>query len=181
MSSAEKPLVDGTHITLGRKFRTPAHPDVLVALGRAQYTFLSLEESVTAILHDAGAATLSETRGKMAHAKGQALKELAAKYREHPDGLAIAELIDAAFAAFDHARDVVRNKLSHAHPFTAGQDAHRRYLPGLAYTAKDGKSWRTLVATPEDLLNFATEIEHAITPLGAARRAVTAKPLADLI
>ncbi|MBP3978497.1 hypothetical protein [Microbacterium sp. BLY] len=181
MSDPKEPLVDGKHVTLGRKFRTPAHPDVLVALGRAQYTFLSLEESVTAILYDAGAATLPETRGKMAHAKGQALRDLAATYREHPDGLAVAESIDAAFAAFDHARDVVRNKLSHAHPFTAGQDAHGSYLPGLAYTAKDGKSWRTLAATPEDLLNFATEIERAITPLGAARRAVKAMPLADLI
>ncbi len=46
-------LENGTHVTLGRRFRTPAHPHVLAGLGRALYCFLSLEESVTAILFDA--------------------------------------------------------------------------------------------------------------------------------
>lgn len=181
MSGFDEPIVDGTHVTLGRRFRTPAHPDVVAALGRAQYTFLSLEESVTAILYDAGAATLPETRAKMAHAKGKALSDLADQYRAHPNGLEAATLVDAAFSAFDRAREVVRNKLSHAHPFTAGRDAHGNYLPGLAYTAKDGKSWQTLATTPGDLLELAMELEHAIGPLSAARRAVQATPLAKLI
>lgn len=42
--------LDDMHTTLGRSFRTPSHPDVLMALGRAQYTFLDLDESLTAIL-----------------------------------------------------------------------------------------------------------------------------------
>jgi hypothetical protein len=70
---------DNTHSTLGRSFRTPAHPALLAALGRASYCFLSLEETVTAILYEAGrgAADLSTTRGKMAGDKEDALGQLA--------------------------------------------------------------------------------------------------------
>lgn len=77
-------LEDGTHVTLGLRFRTPAHPHVLAALGRALYCFLSLEESVTAILFDAGAATLPMTRAKMAGDKEQAIVDLADRYRSSP-------------------------------------------------------------------------------------------------
>ncbi|MBD8519223.1 hypothetical protein [Plantibacter sp. CFBP 8804] len=173
--------VDGTHVTLGRYFRTPAHPDVLVALGRAQYTFLSLEETVTAILYEAGVATLPETRGKMAGDKEQALQKLAARYRQHPDGALTAELLDTAVAAFRKARELVRNKLSHAHPYTAGKDTDGNYLPGLGYTVKDGTSWETLSSTPEDLLDFAAEVEMSISPLNAARMAVRDLPVSKLV
>lgn len=180
-AQSSEELVEGTHVTLGRRFRTPAHPDVLLALGRAQYTFLSLEESVTAILYDAGAATLPEARGKMAGDKEKALATLANEYRQHPAGAAVADILDVAIAAFKDARQLVRNKLSHAHPFTAGTDSAGNYLPGLGFTVRDGSSWETLSSTPEDLLDFATEVENAITPLGSARRAVQQLPLPALI
>lgn len=119
-----------THITLGRGFRTPAHPDVLSALGRALFCLLNLEESVTAILHDAGAATPPLTRAKMAGGKESALADLANSYRARPDGKDVADAIDAAVTAFRQARKSVRNELLHAHPFTAGHDAEGRHAGG---------------------------------------------------
>jgi hypothetical protein len=175
-----EPLQEATHVTLGRNFRTPAHPRVLAALGRALYCFLSLEESVTAIMFDAGAATLPMTRGKMAGAKEQALADLAERYRASVSGAAVADSLDAAVTAFRTARKSVRNELLHAHPYTAGEDASGNYLPGLAYTARDGRSWRTVSSTPEDLLDLATEVERATYPLSAAREAVRALPLSAL-
>jgi len=173
-------LEDGTHVTLGRRFRTPAHPHVLAALGRALYCFLSLEESVTAILFDAGAATLSMTRAKMAGDKEQAIVDLADRYRSSPLGGAVAVTLDQAVVAFRSARKSVRNELLHTHPYTAGEDGEGNYLPGLAYTAKDGQSWKTVSRTPEDLLDLATVIEHAVDPLSAARNAVQTLPLSAL-
>lgn len=176
-----EPQADGTHVTLGRRFRTPSHPDVLLALGRAQYNFLSLEETVTAILYEAGVATLPETRGKMAGTKEKELRKLAERYRAHALGGEIAALLDTAAGAFSMAREVVRNKLSHAHPYTAGRDSEGNYLPGLGYTVSDGSSWTTLSSTPEDLLGLAADVEKAISPLGHARRAVRALPVSKLV
>ncbi|VXC36931.1 hypothetical protein [Nocardioides sp. AX2bis] len=168
---------DETHVTLGRQFRTPAHPDVLAALGRALFCFLSLEETVTAILTDAGAVPLPMTRAKMAGAKETALQDLADDYRAFPKGIEIADALDAAVTAFRHARQSMRNELLHAHPFTAGTDSHGHYLPGLAYTAKDGKSWKTVSRSPEDLLDLAAAIEGALDPLNSARALVQSTPL----
>ena len=177
---ASEVSAEGAHVTLGRHFRTPAHPEALLALGRAQYTFLSLEESVTAILYEAGVATLPEARGKMAAQKEKMLAKLADQYRRHPSGVATADLLGEAVQGFKVARELVRNKLSHAHPFTAGKDDAGNYLPGLAFTVRDGSSWETLSTTPGDLLDLATEVEKAISPLGAARRAVRDLPLSSL-
>ncbi len=136
-------LADGTYVTLGRRFRTPTHPQVLAALGRAVYNFVSLEESVSAIIFDSGADTLSSIRGKMAGDKQKALTALADRYRRSASGEPAAEALSAAAAAFGEARQNVRNILLHAHPYTAGEDAKSNYLPGLAYTARDGESWKT--------------------------------------
>lgn len=176
----DEPLAEGTHVTFGRRFRTPAHPKVLMALGRAQYTFLSLEETVSAILYEAGMMTLPKARGKMAGEKEQALGNLSVKYRQASTGAGIADALDAAVLAFKEARQLARNKLSHAHPFTAGTDSEGNYLPGLGFTVKDGSSWETLASTPEDLLDFAAEVELAIDPLNAARKAVRQTPLSML-
>jgi hypothetical protein len=171
---------EDTHTTLGRNFRTPAHADVLAALGRVLYSFLSLEDGVTAILYDAGAADLSASRAKMAGEKEQALRELAERYRQSSNGHDVASSLDAAADAFGAARETVRNEVLHAHPFTAGEDSAGAYLPGLAYTAKDGKSWKTIARTPEDLLDLAAKVEDAINPLSAARDAVSHLPLSVL-
>lgn len=178
MGSASR---DDTHTTLGRSFRTPAHPDVLAALGRASFCFLSLEETVTAILNEAGAADLSTARGKMPGGKEQALEQLAKQYKQSGNGGHVAAALDSAKAAFGEARATVRNELLHAHPFTAGTDAAGTYLPGLAYTARDGKSWKTVARTPEDLLDLAAKIELAIDPLNGAREAVQQLPLSALL
>lgn len=171
---------EDTHSTLGRRFRTPAHPEILSALGRVLYNFLSLEESVTAILYDSGFSTLSASRAKMAGAKEKELKTLANLYRESGQGEATAAALDHAAETFGQVRKTVRNELLHAHPYTVGKDKEGKYLPGLAYTTKDAASWKTLVQEPRDLLNLASEIENAIDPLSEARRKVQMTPLSTL-
>lgn len=169
-------LDDDKHITLGRRFRTPSHPDVVAALGRALYCFLSLEESVTAVLYDAGHADLSVSRGMMAGGKAAELRRLAERYRGPGGDASTAACIDKALGAFDAARKHARNQLLHAHPFTSEPDDAGNYVPGFGYTVEDGSSWITIARTPEDLLDLATEIEKAIDPLSAARTAVKAVP-----
>ena len=159
---------DETHTTLGRRLRTPAHPDVIAALGRALFCFIDLEETVTAILYDAGVATLPMTRAKIEGGKELALLDLADRYRLSPAGVDIAYALDAAVAAFGDARRSIRNELLHAHPFTTGIDASARYMPGLAYTAKDGKPWKTVSRSADDLLDLAGSIEEALEPLNSA-------------
>jgi hypothetical protein len=144
------------------------------------YCFLSLEEGVTAILYDAGAGDLSQTRARMAGDKEKALRKLARQYRHSSNGSAPATILTTAADAFGGARAAVRNEVLHAHPFTAGTDAAGAYLPGLAYTAKDAKSWKTIARTPDDLLDLAEEVEDAIDALSAARAAVAQMPLSML-
>jgi hypothetical protein len=172
----ELTVTDDTHTTLGRRFRVPAHPDVLTALGRATYSFLAIEETVTAILAEAGYCNLAVARGMMAGQKESALRLVADGYRGASDA-ATADALVAGADAFRDIRKGARNELLHAHPFTAGKDEKGAYMPGLGYTIPDGSSWKTLTQTPDDLLDLATTIEGAITPLTDAREAVAANPL----
>jgi hypothetical protein len=139
-----------------------------------------MEETVTAILYDAGAESLSESRAKDAGKKEAALKNLADAYRVKPGSEDLGEAIDVAAIAFRRARRSITNVLLHAHPFTASEDSSGRYLPGLAYTAPDGESWRTVSQKPQDLLDLATQIEKALDPLNDARILVQGRPLASL-
>jgi hypothetical protein len=170
--------------TLGRHFRTPAHPDVLVALGRANYTFLSLEETVVAILYDAQFLDLDQSRILTAGRKVDMLRSLAKRYRRSKNGKDVALIIDNAIRAFDDVRGTVRNRLFHAQPFTAGVDDNGDYLPGLAYTGQDKDTKNIVRATladkPGDLLDLTETIEAAIDPLSAAREAVSALPVTRL-
>lgn len=167
---------NGTYHTLGRDFRTPAHPDVLTALGRALFNFLNLEEYIPGIIYIATGEGLSETRGKTAHRKEQALTNLARRYEAA--GLPeIADDLRTAVQAFSVAREEIRNRLLHAHPYTSGSDSEGAYLPGLAHTFKDGDRWITLSETPEELLDLATGIEKALSPLSTAYVRVIGRPL----
>lgn len=159
-----------------RNFRTPAHPDVLAALGRAVFNFLALEEQVTAVLHEAGHLNVSPARGMMAGQKAAELRRLADRYRGANGDASIATTLDEARAAFDDVRQRVRNELLHAHPFTSIPDEQGNFVPGLGYTVADGSSWKTLATGPQDLLDLAAEIETAINPLAEAREAVNATP-----
>lgn len=133
-----------THSTLGHEFRTPAHPDVLVALGRATFNFLNIEEPVVAIAHEAGLSTLPVVRAKMAGETERALQGLADTYRASAKGLDVANALDLAVSAFRAAREAIRNELAHAHPFTAGTDADGNYMPGLGYHREGWKSWKEI-------------------------------------
>ena len=107
---------DDTRHTLGRAFRTPAHPQVLAALGRALYSFLSIEESVAAILYEAGDCTLPKARAKMAGAKKQALTQLASKYRTSAAGGAVADSLDKAAHSFGVVKDAIPTSCSTPSP-----------------------------------------------------------------
>jgi hypothetical protein len=154
---------------------------VLAALGRALFCFLSIEEAVTAIVYESGASTLPMMRAKVAGTKETALQDLADRYRAARSGVAVANSLDAAVIEFRAARQQIRNVLLHAHPFTAGSDSDGNYMPGLAYTARDGQSWRTVSQSPEDLLDLAEAIEGALDSLNAARELVQATPLSALL
>jgi hypothetical protein len=151
---------------------------VLEALGRVLFNFISLEETISTTIYEAGAGDLSATRSLTAHGKQELMGQLAKRYRRQAGGEVVADVLDTAAKAFGHVRKTIRNEVLHAHPFTAGVDSEGDYLPGIGYTARDGKSWKTVARTPEDLLALAHEVEVAIGPLNAARAAVRANPLA---
>ena len=170
------PTSDSTHTTLGRSFLIPAHNDFLLALGRVHYAFNYLEETVVAILWEGYAAELGASRAKMAGPKGSDLQALADRYREAGGYDEIVAALDEAVAAFSEARVLVRNKVAHGHPFTAGYDEDGTYLPGLAYTPKDGGPGEILASSPEDLLDLAENVERAVGPLSRARALVLGNP-----
>jgi hypothetical protein len=141
------------------------------ALGRAVWTFLSLEESVVAILYEGGHSDLGSARSGTAGGKESALKGLRQQLKDEGASLDILAALDAGIEAFPHARVEWRNVLSHAHPFTAGYEEDGTYLPWLGFTDRKGH-YRTVALDANDLLEIAHRIEDAISPLGSARRAV---------
>lgn len=113
-----------------------------MAFGRAIYNFLSLEETLVAVVYDAG----SDPRST------------------NSNGTHVAPVLDAAADAFGAARSAIRNHLANSHPFTAGTGASGAHLPGLACTC--GKGMREIVATsPTELLDAVEAVEDAINPL----------------
>jgi hypothetical protein len=156
-------------------YRTFGTPATIRAFGRAMWNFLSLEGLVADVLHESGQMGLSEARALMAGPKADALNGLIKRLRKEGAPPEIIQAIRTAHAAFDSSRDKYRNALAHAHPFTAGYDDDGADLSGLAYTKKDG-SHRIVASDAQQLLDIAHEIEDAIDPLAAARKAVQALP-----
>ena len=159
-----------THHTGGEHYRTPAHPGTLAALGRAIWNFLYLEESVVAILYEAGEYTLGDARALDAGGKERALRQLRSSLEAREAPPELLDSLDSAIAAFSHARSEHRNALAHASPHTAGYDEDGKFRPGLALDLPGGR--RLHAATPGHLLEIAHRIEDAATPLAAARRAI---------
>ena len=173
-------MADSAHETLGRHFRTPSHPDVITALGRALYNFLSLEETVAAVLFEAGFVDLGTSRALMAGPKEARLRDLAALYGTSTNGTHVEPVLDTAADAFGAARAAIRNQVAHSHPFTAGSDSSGNYVPGLAYTSAKGVQ-KIVATSPSELLDAAAAVEDAINPLSAARDEVRALPVAQLV
>lgn len=153
-------------------FRTPAHPEMIAALGRAMWNFFSLEEGIVAILNQAKASDLDASRALDA-------KEKERRLRQRKDDLArqgapsdLLTALDKTVEEFRRVRKKYRNALAHAHAFTAGYDDNGTYLPGLSHTAKDG-SRLELAREARDLLDIAHEIEEAGKPIDEARRALS--------
>jgi hypothetical protein len=161
--------VNDTHTTDGEHYRTPAHPLLISALGRAVWNFLSLEETVVAILYEAGTHDLGEARSMMAGAKAEALRRLGPWLRQRGASHHLVSTIEVAYEAFDLARSEYRNALLHASPFTAGYEEDGTYRPGLAMTTPSGL---VDARAPLDLHSLAHRIEDAIDPLSAARMGV---------
>ena len=144
---------------------------MIAALGRALWNFLSLEESVVAILHEAEFQALDEARRGTAGSKESALRGLRNKLNEQGAPADVIDEVDRGIEAFSAARSEWRNAISHAHPFTAGYAEDGTYLPGLSYTPPRGVH-RTIARNAADLHQIAHRIEDAIDPLSDAREAV---------
>jgi len=168
------PLPNDIHTTDGETYRSPAHPQMVAALGRAQWNFFSLEETVVAILYEAGEFSLVSGRSLTAGDKAKCLRKLIARLEGEGAPQDVADALKKAETAFDHARASYRNALSHAHPFTAGYAQDGTYLPGLAHTTKHLQT--VLAREAADLHEIAHRIEDAISPLGDAREALKRLP-----
>jgi len=161
--------LDDTHTTDGEHYRTPAHPLVIAAIGRAMWNFLSLEESVVAILYESGAYDLSDARSLMAGGKENALRDLKSWLEARSESRELLESVQRSIDAFGHARREYRNALSHAVPFTAGYAPDGTYLPGLTLDTSTGA---LRAHSANELHEVAHRIEDAVDPLSDARSAV---------
>jgi hypothetical protein len=161
---------DDTYTTGGEKFRIPAHPDMVAALGRALWNFLSLEETVVAILYEGRHADLGKARAGMAGQKEGLLKELRDRLGAEGAPCNLLEQFDEGIDAFAAARRDWRNVITHAHPFTVGYEEDGTYLPGLGYTNIAGE--RTVAVNAADLLEIAKRIEDSSRPLHDLRKAL---------
>ena len=140
------------------------------ALGRAIWNCLSQEETVVAILVEAGQMSVSKARSGDAGEKEAGLKQLRKRLNDENARPDVLEALDAGIEAFNQVRKQARNALSHAHPFTVGYDEQGAYHPGLAHTSRGVE--RRLADGPAELLDLAHEVEEAIEPLSRARDAV---------
>lgn len=161
--------MDDAHTTCGNHFRIPAHPDMVAALGRAMWNFFSLEEGIVAILYQAHASDLNDSRSLDPKGKERRLKQLRDSLARQPTSPDLINALDQALTEFNRVRQQYRNALAHAHAFTAGYDDDGTYLPGLSHTARDG-SQVELGREASDLLKIAHEIEDAGRPIGQVRR-----------
>lgn len=161
--------LNDTFTTDGERYRFPAHPQMVSALGRALWNFLALEEIVVAVLYESGAHSLNDARSMMAGPKEKAMQALRDAWSRQAAPASVIEALDGAISAFGLARSEHRNALGHAHPFTAGYDDDGTYLPGLNFVTSTGSS---SAADARALHHLAHQIEEAIDPVSAARSAV---------
>ncbi len=166
--------MDDAYTTLGERYRTPAHPHVLAALGRAMWNFFALEESVVAIFYETRDSDWNALRAEDAGKKEERLRLLADQLEECGAGPAVRVAIEQAADAFKIARKRYRNVFSHSHPYTAGFDDDGRYLPGLAHLSKRGRDQDRRFDSPAALLEAAHRIEDAVDALGEAQAVVAA-------
>jgi len=159
--------LNSTFITNGVTYRTPGHPEIISALGRALWNFLCLEEQVVAILYEGQFMELEASRKLMAAGKGKKLKKLKNKlFRESAPKELIATL-EVAYNDFCLVTDNYRNALSHATPYTARYNADGVYIPGLVANIP-----HTVNLESQEVGNIALEIEKAIDSISLARSLV---------
>lgn len=157
---------DDAYKTGGERYRTPSHPAMIEALGRAMWTVLMLEELVLAVLHEADAPDWSGARALEAGPLESRLRRLAPELVAQGAGPAIPIAINAGADAFRDVRKRYRNALAHARIYAVGQEQSGRHLPGVAHHRSDGTIAR--FAGPQALLDVAHHAERAIDPLGEA-------------
>ena len=163
--------MNNTYTTDGEHYRIPAHPRMIAALGRAMWSFLSLEETAVAILHEVGTYNLTRARALMAGGKEKALKLALTELRRQGAPSTALKALEIGIEAFSLAREEYRNALTHAGIFTAGYDEDGTYLPGIAL--KGNGDHERMIHDASELHAEAHIIEDCSTALGEARTAIT--------
>lgn len=157
---------DDAFVTAGERYRTPAHPAMIEALGRAMWNALSLDQQIIAILHESGDQAWQEAQRLTAGLLERKLRQFGAAHQDDAPG--VAEAVRQAADAYAAARSNYRNALAHAGAYTASTDELGRPLPGLVHHPRSGGPVMRF-ESPGALLQVAREIEDAIDPIGEAR------------
>lgn len=160
-------IPDNTFVTNGITYRTPGHPEIISAIGRALWNFLNLEEQVVAILSEGKFMSLEESRKLMAAGKAKKLNKFKNKLlRESaPSELIIA--LQVAYDEFNYVTQCYRNAISHASPYTARYEDDGTYIPGISLFTNMPVNIESV-----GVGDIAMEIEKAIDSLSNARTLV---------
>lgn len=163
-------IENDTHTTDGFHYRTPAHPLMIAALGRAMWNFISLEEEAVAILAEVGTTTLGAARKLQAGEKESWLRRTLKELRDLGASQELLDSLKLGIDEFGIVRSHYRNGLAHAGLFTVGYEADGTYLPGMSLDPKGAD--KLIISEASELHALAEEIEDSGSGLGKARRAI---------
>jgi hypothetical protein len=163
-------LPNDAHTTDGRHYTIPAHPEMIAAIGRVVWTFLTLEETAVAILFETGTHSLGDARQLTMGKKETALKGARKRLSDENAPAEVLQLMDRGRQAFRRARLDYRNPLCHAGLFTVGYEDDGTYLPGVSLKSVRGK--RQHICDAEAMHAMALSLEGCCTELNQARTAV---------
>ncbi|HST55280.1 MAG TPA: hypothetical protein VLJ42_05215 [Solirubrobacteraceae bacterium] len=163
-------IKNDTYTTDGVQYRTPAHPLMIAALGRALWNFLSVEEQACAILNEVGTTTLAAARALTAGEKERRLRRALGELRQRGAPQTLLASFDQGIKDYCVARRRYRNGLAHAGLFTSGYDPDGTYKPGISLEPKGQQ--KIVIAEAPDLHAIAIEIEDLSSGLGQARRQI---------
>jgi len=164
----ENTIKNDSHYTDGYYYRIPGEPQLISALGRALWNFLYIEETVVAIVWEAG-KEMSPVRSEMAGGKEHHLTALKAEFQKANAPSDLLTAIENAIKAFNVARSEYRNALAHAVPYTVFMEEDGKFQPGLRMK---GKYVEHDVQNSKDMHTIAQNIEQTVNPLNEARFAV---------
>jgi hypothetical protein len=159
-----------THTTDGVHYRTPSHPKMIAALGRAMWNFIAVEEQAAAILHEVGTLDLSDARALDAGGKQNELGRARKDLRRRGAPKELLDQFKQGIEEFGFARSQYRNGLAHAGQFTVRYDEDGTYRPGMSLQPKGEK--KLVIKDARELHAVAKAIEDLGSGIGQARRSI---------